>query len=75
MHECEGLMATPGKDPQIVKDGPLQTLNVLLFNNNIVQFCFCCVDMSVKEKNVKNIGVRDVRSSRFLPKLFLIFSV
>lgn len=69
-------MATPGKDPQIVKDGPLQTLNVLLFKPlNTVQFCFCCVDMSVKEKNKKNIGVRDVRSSRFLPKLFLIFSV
>lgn len=44
-------MATPGKDPQIVKDGPLQTLNVLLFKPlNTVQFCFCCVDMSVKEK-------------------------
>lgn len=54
MHECEGLVATPGKDLQIVNDGPLQTLNVLLFKTpNIVQFCFGCVDMSVKEKTRK----------------------
>jgi len=42
------------KNPITVDDGPLQTLNVLfLFEKNIVQFCFHCVDRSIKEKQEK----------------------
>lgn len=71
MHECEGLVATPGKDPQIVKDGPLQTLNVLLFKPlSIVQFCFCCVDMSVKEKTRKTSVWEMFAQAVFFPNYF-----